>query len=198
MDQMKICMFVDQFQTYINESSCMSRDNPLSSHRCTFGREIRSLSPKLGSCSLGPVGPEYSTGLQNRLPVGATSEVNTSSAPLPNRTKHNYLGGDFQTSSETDNQCSGAGFSFGPQERWWTVTTVINLKLLNPRTLQDGNDSHVEGPTETPGLAGKSGAEGCISYNTHTSHTHKKYIRFNFQGKTYQFNCLPFSLSSAP
>ena len=28
--------------------------------------------------------------------------------------------------------------------------------------------------------------------------THRKNLRFNFQGKIYQFNCLPFGLSSAP
>ena len=42
------------------------------------------------------------------------------------------------------------------------------------------------------GLTGKSGSEGRISYNTHT---HTKYLRFNFQGGTYQFNCLPLCLS---
>ena len=28
--------------------------------------------------------------------------------------------------------------------------------------------------------------------------SHKKYLLFVLQGKTYEFNCLPFSLSSAP
>ena len=28
--------------------------------------------------------------------------------------------------------------------------------------------------------------------------TYKQYLRFNFQGKLYQFICLPFGLSSAP
>ena len=28
--------------------------------------------------------------------------------------------------------------------------------------------------------------------------THKQYLRFNYQGKLYQFNCLPFGLLSAP
>lgn len=27
---------------------------------------------------------------------------------------------------------------------------------------------------------------------------HKKYLRFEFEGTTYEFNCLPFGLSSAP
>ena len=27
---------------------------------------------------------------------------------------------------------------------------------------------------------------------------HRKYLRFTFQEKVYEFNCLPFSLSSAP
>ena len=27
---------------------------------------------------------------------------------------------------------------------------------------------------------------------------HEQYLRFSFQGKLYQFNCLPFGLSSAP
>ena len=29
-------------------------------------------------------------------------------------------------------------------------------------------------------------------------HSHHQYLRFNFQGKCYQFICLPFGLSSAP
>ena len=29
-------------------------------------------------------------------------------------------------------------------------------------------------------------------------HQHKKFLRFNFKGKTYQFRCLPFGLSSTP
>ena len=37
------------------------------------------------------------------------------------------------------------------------------------------------------------------AYFTIPIHTpHRKYLRFNFQGKSYQFNCLPFGLCSAP
>ena len=53
-------------------------------HHTDIRREIRSISPKLGSCNSGLMDPEYSTGLQNILPIRATSEVNTSTAPLSN------------------------------------------------------------------------------------------------------------------
>ena len=37
-----------------------------------------------------------------------------------------------------------------------------------------------------------------LYYAISIDHSHRKYLAFQFQGDTYQFNCLPFSLTSTP
>lgn len=57
------------------------------------------------------------------------------------------------------------------------------------QALQDGRYPHLMGPSETRGLVSKSGFKRSILHNpTYTM----------FQRSTYQFNYLPFGLSSAP
>jgi len=70
-------------------------------------------------------------------------------------------------------------------------------QLCKQRTFQNGGHSYTERSPEERGLAGQNRFERCVLLNTHSSQP-QKFLRFMFKGKAYQFNCLPFSLSSVP
>ena len=77
---------------------------------------------------------------------------------------------------------------------------VINLKALNNFV----NKEHfkMEGIHTMKDLLRKGDWMAKIDlkdafFSIPIHHNHKKSLRFMFQGKTYQFNCLPFGLSSA-
>ena len=64
-------------------------------------------------------------------------------------------------------------------------------------TLQDGGDSCGEGPPTTGGLADKDRLEGRILCHPHAS-SRLEVSKILVAKESFQFTCLPFSLSSAP
>ena len=62
------------------------------------------------------------------------------------------------------------------------------------RALQDGRHSHAERPAKSRRLDGKDRPERCLLHETHCSGG----LKFKWKDQMYQFNCLPFGLSSAP
>jgi hypothetical protein len=56
----------------------------------------------------------------------------------------------------------------------------------------------IQGYCKTRRQARESGSKGCLYLTIPIHPSHREYLRFRFQGKHYQFNCLPFGLSSAP
>ena len=171
-------------------------------------RETSSLSVQLAENNPGPVGPEYNSGLHDRLCVTATSTISTPASTILCGADTADLHGDHRTSTEKCNRESDTPPTTGllfkslpyPQER--LRTTLGNQpesveQVCAKRTFQDGGYPHSKGPPETRRLASQSRLEGCL-FSVPIDYQHRKFLRFIFKRKTYQFNCLPFGMSSAP
>ena len=65
------------------------------------------------------------------------------------------------------------------------------------RALQDGRPPHNQGIAEARGLVGIGGCKGHVFYYPSTN-VEQEVLHFCFDHKIFQFNCLPFGLSSVP
>ena len=65
------------------------------------------------------------------------------------------------------------------------------------RTLQNGVNQHVEGPSKKRRLSSKDGPEGCIPDGIHLEGT-PKIPSISIEGLPFRVSCLPFGLASAP
>ena len=112
-----------------------------------------------------------------------------------------------------NNLCSLPDSAYRQQQALLDHQTWLQLKdtrsdnFLHSRT-KNAVILVLPGPKITPdqkfrdrtwGLNDQSRPDGCILHYTNRMHkTQRNYLRFVWSGKTYQFNCLPFGLSSAP
>ena len=64
--------------------------------------------------------------------------------------------------------------------------------------LQDGRNPSFEGYATGRGLDGEAGPERCTFCTSPFIRTIVEYLQTHWKGTRYQFNCLPFGLSSAP
>ena len=67
------------------------------------------------------------------------------------------------------------------------------------RTLQNGRDAYSERPLGNPRLDDTSRPKRCIFCDTSPprAHEHRKFLRFRWGTQSFQFNSLPFGLSTA-
>ena len=157
----------------------MSRSRTLPSTRPAAGRQVGSLYGKLVCHNTGPVGTKYGTGIPDRLCGNATPRVTANSSTLYLGAGHTNTGGNIQTPTETgDTTCGvplGEGLLLkhisGTQKGWGAKTRhqpQSAKQLCSPRALQDGGNSHPEGPSGAGRLAGKDRPEGRILCNSDT------------------------------
>ena len=88
----------------------------------------------------------------------------------------------------------------GSQEGWFSKTSseLEGLKQVHhTQEVQDGRGSSPEGPLAPRGLDGIDPPKGCLLLCDHGP-TRSELLRFSWQGQIYEFQCLPFGLSSAP
>ena len=169
----------NELEKYPIESDCMSRSRTLPSTRPAAGRQVGSLFGKLVCHNTGPVGTKYGTGIPDRLCGNATPRVTANSSTLYLGAGHTNTGGNIQTPTETgDTTCGvplGEGLLLkhisGTQKGWGAKTRhqpQSAKQLCSPRALQDGGNSHPEGPSGAGRLAGKDRPEGHILCNSDT------------------------------
>ena len=95
-----------RFQKYVVKSFCMSGyTSSLCGNSCA-SRETSLLSVQLAENNPGPVGPEYNSGLHDRLRVTATSTISTPASTILCGADTADLHGDHRTSPEKCNRRS--------------------------------------------------------------------------------------------
>ena len=135
------------------------------------------------------MGLKHNSGLPDRLLLNSTSNCITSLSTILCRAESSDFRGGNRITTEGCNKGSSTGranrFLFEPlscPEEGWRATlsnqSQSPQQLCEQRKFQNGGHSHSERSPEREDWLAK--------------------IEFMFQGKTYQFNCLPFSLSSGP
>ena len=88
-----------------------------------------------------------------------------------------------------------------PKERWGYTSHYKPEKtkfICTDSPFQNGRYIYAERPPKNRRLDDQSGPEGRLLHGTHRMLHHRRLLRFKWQGQTFQFNCLPFGLSSAP
>ena len=143
----------NRFQKYVVKSFCMSGyPSPLYGDSCA-SRETSSLLVQLAENNPGPVGPEYNSGLHDRLCVTATLTISTPASTILCGADTADLHGDHRTSTEKCNRGSDTPPTTRllfkslpcPQERW--RTTPGNQpesveQVCAKRTFEDGGYIH--------------------------------------------------------
>lgn len=89
---------------------------------------------------------------------------------------------------------------FSGSKEEWVVSTSGEpeaIESLHQETaFQDGRCEHAEGPASKGRLDSIYQSQGCLSVMM--AEEHRKFLHFMWEGQTYQFQCLPFGLRSAP
>lgn len=89
---------------------------------------------------------------------------------------------------------------FVPKEGWVTKARgkpKTTKHLCGEEPLQDGRSPYAQGGTQEGRLDGLNTSERRVLISSGGS-AHRKFLRFLWKGLTYEFQCLPFGLSSAP
>ena len=172
------------------------------------GSQTSTFPPKLASHNRRPLDPKYNKGIQfgTNIHTRAASPTATSS-PQPGKVSSAHCR-DRQTVAETCNQSSRSLSrrisepNFPSSQGRWVLAPSnqsSGSQLTHcPAPLQNGGDQDSEGAYEKRRLANEAGSEGCPSFSANESGTHTHLLRFQWQNQTYQFDTLPFGLSSAP
>ena len=157
-----------------------------------------------------PMGVKHCNRLSDRFPVGTLAKGTTSHSTILCETveQSHLIVEDVQellgkgAIVEVHNPRGGfySNLFLVPKKDGETETSdkpESSEQFCSHRAFQDGGNPYLEGPSQSGGLVGKSGSEGRIFCDPNHK-SHHKYLRFMYRGKYYQFQCLPFGLSSAP
>ena len=184
-----------------NSNSCIG--DITTSRKLLASRTAASLSEQLEVVNKGSLGPRNSTGVLHRVCGGAIPEqtAKPTSVPIgPNPTNFNRARGASAERGNCGNtEPQGGVYSvlFLVPKKDGGQRPVINLKALNQ--FVQAHHFKMEGihslkEVLKPGEVDLKDAFFIIPIHVAS----RKYLRFTFQGKVYEFNCLPFGLSLAP
>ena len=162
---------------------------------------------QLGGDNERCMGAKYSTGIRSR------PNSSTLSVPPPKRTKYQQGGGKSSLNRGRENvikECNKP--STGTESRFYSQLFILpkkdggqrpitNLKKLNsfvkPQHFKMESITMLKDTLKQGDYMTKVDLKDAY-FMIPISKKHKHLTRFNWGGKTFQFNCLPFGLSSAP
>ena len=188
-------------QKYVVQSDCMPGHSASSIRSSSSWKAARS-QKHLEGVDKGPLGVRHHKG---RFHIKALSGCGSSHSSLHSRSGSPHKGRVKRT---PDQRSSSRGPRRGFYSNLFLVPKkasgqrpVINLKSLNSFVQTQHfkmEGIHTLRELIEPGdwLAKVDLKDAYFAVPIHYSH--HQYLRFNFQGKCYQFICLPFGLSSAP
>ena len=184
--------------------------------RCSFSAPFREgdvVSKKLESEHVRPVGSELRTRLRDRVGGTALTDLYATGTCIHQSRSRLPLGRDRESAPERGDITDMSALRRDDKRAWLRLSTVCGPKegrrhqtSCEPEgsqvscptgALPDGRHTHPEGHSTPRGLDDKGRSERRLFSIPVSSHD-RKFLRFCWQGKMYQFNCLPFGLSSAP
>ena len=164
---------------------------------------------QLAKVNKGPVGPKYNNGLRDRiylstLPIQKTPPKSVESEPtragISRDLRDDLKRGNNRVSDPTREWVLLHSFSC-TKKKDGGQRPVINLKNLN--SFIHAPHFKMEGIHTLKSLLKKDDWLVKIDlkdayFSVPISQNHRKFLCFQFNKKSYQFNCLPFGLASAP
>ena len=173
------------------------------------------VSKKLESDHVRPVGSELRTRLRDRVGGTALTDLYATGTCISQSRSRLPLGRDRESAPERGDITDMSALRRDDKRAWLRLSTVCGPKegrrhqtSCEPEgsqfscptgALQDGRHTPTEGHSTPRGLDDKLTVDLKDAYFSIPASSHdRKFLRFRWQGKMYQFNCLPFGLSSAP
>ena len=156
-----------------------------------------------------PVGPACNSGVLHRMAESSSSRAQSSLSPFLSRRDRVSEERNKTNAREASNffgrtPLGDSGFPIkhfsSAEERRRSQAYYQSEKIkrvYTPQSLQDGGNPYAERPLATGGLHGENRPEGSLLCSP-ISGEDRKYLRFRWVKKTFQFNYLPFGLSCAP
>ena len=184
--------------------------------RCSFSvpfGEGDLVSKKLESDHVRPVGSELRTRLRDRVGGKALTDLYATGTCIPQSRSRLPLSRDRVAAPERRDITGMSAIRRDDKRAWLRLSTVCGPKegrghqtSCEPEgsqfscptgALQGGRHTPTEGHSTPRGLDDKGRSERRQFFNP-SQPPRQEILRFRWQGKMYQFNCLPFGLSSAP
>ena len=189
---------------YVSKSISMHRCG-LNSYESQTGWAATAFPRKLESHHKGSVDPQHVIGVSLRLPRGTIPTLHATCTTLYSRTGPANPRGSQRTPGKRDSFCgnnSTDGILLQPSscpKKGWRTEASHYIKVLNQfvRTQHfkmEGIHTLKEIVRLNDCMVKVDLKDGFFTVPIHNSH--KQYLRFRFQELDYQFNCLPFGLSS--